>query len=182
MAELPLSYKKQLTITLNDRDLDIVARNAIMLILLLAVDDTEAAVDCVLHIWYSAQITKAHLDLLNTSVRPVIQEMCTKIVGKADGKLLGKTWCFGNRTIRIVLTKQAWNATLLYLDLPDGLSSQRAHNVRVAITLAPQRKDNLERYLFEIPPAQRVCSLKFRKDGILLPFGYSRDAHSIPNP
>jgi len=76
---LSTTYNNKVEVTLNDRELDIVARNAIMLVLLIAVEDTAAAVDCVLHVWYSAHITKAHIELLDTTVRPLIQEMCEKI-------------------------------------------------------------------------------------------------------
>jgi hypothetical protein len=169
-------------VTLNDRDLDIAARNAIMLILLIAVDDTAAAVDCVLHIWYSAQITNAHIELLDTTVRPLIEETCKKIAEKPNGQLLAKTWSWGNKAIRIVLSKEAWEATLSYLSLPTGLSSQGAHDLRLAVTLAPERKDHLERHLYALSPSQRVCFLRYRQDGILLPFGYSRSAYNIPNP
>ena len=171
-----------MTITLNDHDLDIVARNAIILILLVAVEDTAAAVDSVLHIWYSAQITKAHMNLLDTTVRPLVQEMCEKIIGKPKGQLLANTWSWGSRMIRIVLSKEAWKATLSYLSLPVALSSQGAHDLRLAITLAPERKDRLERYLYTMSPTQRVCLLRFRKDGILFPFSYSRSEHTVPNP
>ena len=167
---------------MNDLDLDIVTRNTIMLILLLAVEDTEAAVDCVLHIWYSAQISEEHLALLSTTVHPLIRDICTKIALRPDGKLQGKTWSFSNRRLRLVLTKQAWNAILSYLDPPTGLTSQQANNIRLAITMAPERKDYMERYLFAHPPTQRLGALRFRQDGILLPFGHSRSAHSIPNP
>jgi len=81
-----------------------------------------------------------------------------------------------------VVSKEAWQATLSYLSLPTGLSSQGAHSLRLAVALAPERKDHLERHLFTLSPTQRVCFLRFRQDGILLPFSYSRSEHSTPNP
>lgn len=94
-----------------------------MLIFLITIDDTAAAVDCVLHIWYSAQITNIHIELLDTTVRPLIEETCKKITEKRNGQLLVKSWSWGNKVIRIVLSKEAWEAILLYLSLPTGLSS-----------------------------------------------------------
>lgn len=182
ITSIPTSYNGQVNITLNDRDLDIVARNVIMLILLLAVDDVDTAIDCSMHIWYSAQISESHFDLLRTTVRPLIEAVCSKIATKSDQNPLAKKWSWGNRDIRIALTKKAWNAALAYLDLPPELSSQQAHNLRTAVTLAPERKDHLERCLFNFKPSQRVCFLKFRQDGILLPFSCSRSAYNIPNP
>ncbi|TLD18871.1 extracellular exo-polygalacturonase [Venturia nashicola] len=182
VAEVPDAYNKALTLTLNDRDLDIVARNTIMLILLLAVEDTATAVDCVLHVWYSAQIEKSHMELLNSAVRPLIEDMCHKIAEKSENILLAKTWSWGTKSIRLVLSKKAWEATLSYFSLPTALTSQRAHDLRTAITLAPQRKDHVDRHLFSQTPTQRLCFMKYRRDGILLPFGSSRQSYNVPNP
>ncbi|KAF2434008.1 hypothetical protein EJ08DRAFT_694040 [Tothia fuscella] len=140
--------------------------NDLKLLFAVAVEDTAAAVDCVLHVWYSAQITKAHIELLDTTVRPLIQEMCDKIIDKTEGQLLAKTWSWGDRTIRIVL----------------GPTSHGAHDLRLTVTLAPERKDHLERHLFTLSPTRRLCFLKFRQDGILLPFSYSRSQYTISNP
>jgi hypothetical protein len=49
-----------------------------MLVLLLAIEDADAAIDCAAHIWYSAQILNPHLDLLNTVVRLLVEDMCQK--------------------------------------------------------------------------------------------------------
>ncbi|KAE9989949.1 hypothetical protein EG327_002091 [Venturia inaequalis] len=182
VALLPEAYGKELTLTLNDRDLDIVARNTIMLILLLAVEDTATAVDCVLHVWYSAQIKQSHIELLDTTVRPLIEDMCKKIAERSEDVLLAKTWSWGTKSIRLVLSKMAWEATLSYLSLPTGLSSQGAHDLRLAVTLAPHRKDYLDRHLFSQTPTQRMCIIKYRRDGILLPFGNSRKSYNVPNP
>lgn len=179
---MPEAYNKELKLTLNDRDLDIVARNTIMLILLLAVEDTAAAVDCVLHIWYSAQIEVSHIELLDTAVRPLIEDMCQKIAKKLEDVLLAKTWSWGTKSVRLVLSKKAWEATLSYLSLPTGLSSQKAHDLRLVVTLAPQRKDYVDRHLFSQTPTQRVCLMKYRTDGILLPFGNPRKCYDVPNP
>lgn len=182
VAVLPEAYNKELALTLNDRDLDIVARNAIMLIILLAVEDTATTVDCVLHVWYSAQIEKSHIELLGTAVRPLSEDMCQKIAKKPEDKLLAKTWSWGSKSIRLVLSKKTWEATLSYLSLPTGLSAQRARDLRLAVTLAPQRKDHVDRHLFTQTPTQRVCFMKYRRDGMLLPFGNHRKSYNIPNP
>lgn len=54
--------------------------------------------------------------------------------------------------------------------------------VRRATTLALERKNYVDRGLFNLPPAWRVGMMKFRKDGILLPFGVPRDDFDTPNP
>ncbi|KAK2758931.1 mynd finger family protein [Colletotrichum kahawae] len=49
IAKLPNSYTQPIEVTINDRDLDIVARNAIMLLIALVVDDVDVAADCIIH-------------------------------------------------------------------------------------------------------------------------------------
>jgi hypothetical protein len=95
---------------------------------------------------------------------------------------LARTWVWDNVQIRIALSKDAWYAALSYLTLPTGLSSHEAHDIRLAVTLASERKDHLERYLYALSPAQPVCFMKFRQDGMLLRFGSPRSAYNIPNP
>jgi hypothetical protein len=81
-----------------------------------------------------------------------------------------------------VHTKETLNKTLLYLILLAGLSFQEAHDLRVAVTLALERKYHLERHSFALTPVQHVCIAKFRQGTILLPFGYYRAPHIILNP
>ncbi|KYG40502.1 hypothetical protein M433DRAFT_116968 [Acidomyces richmondensis BFW] len=179
---LPTVYRKTVNITLNDWDLDVVARNIIMLLTALAIDDAENALDCMLHVWYSAQLTKSHMGLLESTVRPLIQEVCTKISGKPDSTLLAKTWRFGNRSLRVVLPKSSWESVLSHLSIPEGLTSSKAQDIRVRVTLAEQRVDYLDRHLFSLPPASRMGMVKYRTDGILLPFGHPRSEFTVPNP
>ena len=50
---------------MNDRDLDIVARNVILLLIVLVVENIDEAVDCIIHICYSALVRKSDMDLLS---------------------------------------------------------------------------------------------------------------------
>lgn len=182
VALLPSEHNKALNVTLNDKDLNVTARNIIILFIALAVNDVEKAVDCMLHVWYSAQLKKSHLELLDSIVRPLIQDMCSKINEKSESALLAKTWQFGNRTFRVTLIKSVWFSVLGYLSVPDGLISSKARDIRAAITLAGQRVDYVDRYVFQLPPGHRPSMMRFREDGILLPFGHSRIEFCIPNP
>ncbi|KAK1490750.1 hypothetical protein CCUS01_14345 [Colletotrichum cuscutae] len=51
IAKLPDSYTQSIEVTMNDRDLNIVARNVIMLLISLVVDDVDIAADCIIHVW-----------------------------------------------------------------------------------------------------------------------------------
>ncbi|GKZ30148.1 hypothetical protein AbraIFM66950_008007 [Aspergillus brasiliensis] len=182
IAELPSSFSRPIEITLNDRDVDIVARNAILLLVALMVDDADTAVDCMIHLWYSALIRESDLKILQQHVRPLINEVCLKTATRPPNTLLAKTWTFGRHTLRIILQKSAWNQLLQFLDVSSGLDAQSAQAVRQNITLAESRTDYRDRYLCLLSPAHRIAFHKFREDGLLVPFGYPRSEFQVPNP
>ncbi|KAI1761311.1 hypothetical protein GGR53DRAFT_469458 [Hypoxylon sp. FL1150] len=52
------TYQGPINVTINDREIDIVARNIIFLLAFFVEEDSIAASEHVLHIWYSALLTK----------------------------------------------------------------------------------------------------------------------------
>lgn len=181
VSSLPQSYNKNLSIVINDIDFDVVARNTIMLLLALTISNEAEAAETVLHFWYSALVRPVDMQHLQ-SLRSLIEDVCLKIVDRKAGSLQAKTFTFGMSSIRIVLKKEAWTDLLNALSVPKGLSVQRAHNIRVAVTKAPSRIDFRHRDLMFKQPAHRICKERFREDGILVPFSFSREDFSIPNP
>lgn len=168
--------------TINDRDLDVVARNVILLLIALTVDGIEEATDCIIHVWYSALIRKSDLDILQQKVRPMIEDVCRKTKGKPATAVLGKTWTFDQCSFRLVLQKSAWDILLNFLDNPNGLTAECANGVRTAVTLAEDRKDYRDRHLLFQAQFHRVALTRFREDGLLLPFGAPREDFQHPNP
>jgi hypothetical protein len=167
---------------MNDRDLDIVARNAIMLLIALVVDNIDEAVDCMIHVWYSALIRKSDLNILQQRIRPLIESVCDKIKSKPPGNRLGKTWTFGQRSLRLVLEKSSWDSLLLFMNIPEGLTAERANQIRTAVTLAESRKDYRDRNLLFQSRSRRIAKTRFWGDGLLLPFGSRRDDFRELNP
>ena len=160
-----------------------VARNIIFLLTLLVLNDPLKAADHTIHLWYSAMITDSCLSFLQKKVKPMIQDVCDKIVKKPRSNLLGKTWDFGGEgELRVVLTREKWFALLAYFDVPTGLSQRAASELRQKIASAPERVDYLDRRLLTRPPNCRLGTAKFRSDGLLLPFGHPRAAYRVPNP
>ena len=181
LAGLPATYKGHCEIVLNDKDHDILARNAILLLVALNFSP-EVATPILLHIWYSALVPADMLRSLQNSILPLIQEVCKKIQVKPAQSLLSKLWTFGRRSLRLVITKEQWERLPSYFEVPDSLSMAQAQAIRISTTLAPERKDYLDRALLNQPPAWRACTMKFRKDGVLLPFGSSHEGFDTPNP
>lgn len=181
LVACPESYTGKCEIVLSDIDFDIVARNAIFLLAAL-IFPSEMAVPLILHLWYSAMIPKEILQALQEKVLPLIEDVCIKIMYKPTGALFAKTWNYDSRSLRLVLAKEQWDYLLEYFEVPSGLTMDGALEIRRAITLAPERKDHLERALYLQPLHWRISRMKFRHDGILLPFGSSRSAFVTPNP
>ncbi|KAI0479855.1 hypothetical protein F4859DRAFT_451626 [Xylaria cf. heliscus] len=182
VASLPSSYQGPLNITLNDREIDIVARNIIFLLLFFVEDNPTIASEYVLHMWYSALITEACNQILQEKVKPLVEAVCSKIAQKPSMALLGKTWQFGSNSLRLVLTRDNWFSLLRYFDIPQGLTKDSAQQVRQRVMAAPERIDFVDRALCTMSPSARLGMAKFREDGILFPFGKSREAFTNPNP
>ncbi|CAK4027567.1 Hypothetical predicted protein [Lecanosticta acicola] len=182
IASLPVGYDKQLSVFVNDLDFDVVARNIIFVLIALTFDKTTDAVECMLHVWYSATIRQSDFDILINQVRPLIETVVDKIAGKASNQVLGKTWTFGANSCRVELPKCLWDQLLAYFEVPKGLTAEGAYKIRKDVTLARERVDYRDRHMLLQIPAHRVGMSKFREDGILLPLGNSREKFTVPNP
>ncbi|KIW63760.1 hypothetical protein PV04_08738 [Phialophora macrospora] len=181
LTGLPSAYTGRCHVTINDREFDIVGRNAILILTALRFDP-EVATPIILHIWYSAFIPAAVLDLLQLHILSQVDDVCTKIQSKPLSSLQAKTWTYENRSLRLVLRKEQWFRLKTMFSLPEGLSYSKAQKIRRSVTLAPERKDYVDRALYAQPPPWRVSKMKFREDGIILPFGSSRREFDTPNP
>ncbi|KAL8762580.1 MAG: hypothetical protein Q9184_001434 [Pyrenodesmia sp. 2 TL-2023] len=181
IGTLPPTYTGACEVVMNDKDIAIVARNALLL-LVAFLFDPEIAAPVMLHLWYSAFVPAELLSLMRENILPLIQDICSKIEPKPPTKLFSKTWVFENRSLSLALPKQSWTQLLSYFEVPSGLSTTAAKNLRVSTTLHPDRMDYVDRGLFNYPPGQRVAMRRFREDGILLPFGTSRGDYDTPNP
>lgn len=182
ITELPESYKQPVAITINDNDPAVVARNFITLLIALAVEDTDEATDAIIHTWYSALPRNIDLYILQSKIRPLVEGSHRNTTGKAPETLLGKNWTFGESSLRLVLRKSSWDGLLSFLDVPEGLTAERADEIRREITLAEGRRDYRDRLGLFQSPSGRVARNRFQEDGCLLPFGVSRDEFQHPNP
>lgn len=178
---LPLTFQRRCEVFINDKELDIVARNAILLLTALCFDP-EPAAEIMIHLWYSALIPQPLLVELREKVLPLLEDVRNKIHAKPFNGLFSKTWRFGSCTLQLVLQRDQWRILPSYLHVPEGLSTSKAQQVRIATTMAPERKDYLDRSLCAQLPEWRVSKMDFRRNGILLPFGSSKKLFDTPNP
>lgn len=136
-----------------------------------------------IHIWYSAFIRQTDLEFLHGVVRPNIERVCNNLEGDDLDRLHSGSFSRGSYCrVNVVLPKKSWLALLNYLEVPEGLSLDKARSIRTAVTLPAGHLDYIEHNYFPLLPTQRVCWHRFRLDGVLLPFGASREPFDTPNP
>ncbi|KAK4442933.1 hypothetical protein QBC34DRAFT_488602 [Podospora aff. communis PSN243] len=174
----------KLGIVLNDIYFDVVARNVIFLLIALAVEDRDEAADCIIHTWYAPLVRQSDLDILQGRVRPLIEAVVDEIK-KADEDAKGKqkdspthekTWSFGRRTLKVVLSKSEWSGLLSFLEIPDGLGKKKARKLRHAVTLNKDFLDDRDRAFCNRTPAHRIAVSQYWEDGFVLPLGAPRQA------
>jgi hypothetical protein len=143
--------------------------------------EPEVAAQMMLHLWYSAGITEDMNAKIESDICLPLVSLYISSMDKPLSFPVERTWTYGTRSLQIKLT----NRDLLEIGgclMGTNLKMEQANEIRLHTVMAPHRKDYLERALHRLPPAWRVAALKFREDGILLPFGASRDAYTVPNP
>ncbi|CAH0056152.1 unnamed protein product [Clonostachys solani] len=181
ITSLPDSFDKGLSAVLNDKEFDVVARNAIMLLLCLTINDPEEAASAITHIWYSSSIWESHMNLLQENIRPLIAKVCAETEGNSQDALL-VTWKFGPSSLQLALSNDDWKRLLNFLKVPAGLTVDRANEIRTAVTLAKECRDFRDRKYATMPCAHRLAEERFRQDGLMVPFAGSRKPYTVPNP
>jgi hypothetical protein len=178
---LPDGYDCRCLLVINDINFKVVARNAILLFIALSLEPNEAAI-IMLHLWYSALLLRVMVETLSHVVLGRIVDVCENIKKKPSTSLQAKTFIFGKRALRLVLKKYQWDKFKDFFIVPRALTEEDAQVVRRRVMLARERVDYLDRALYNQPPTIRVATVTFRKDGILLPHGASRERFDTPNP
>lgn len=182
IASLPAEFTGRVESYINDKDLDVVARNVILLLIALVVDNEDEAVECMIHTWYSASIRLSDMAILETRIRPLIEDVVRKLSNRKSTVSQRKTWTFGQNTCTVEMSKTSWTSLLRYIKNVENLTMDRAQQIRSRVTLAPERVNYRDRHMLALTPSRRLCMQRFREDGLLLPFGASRVAFSVPNP
>jgi hypothetical protein len=88
LAILPSGYNHNIEIVINDRDLEIVARNSIFFLLAMVIEDVDEAAECMIHVWYSSHIRESDLNIFQHRIRPLVEAVYEKIKHKPSSRLL----------------------------------------------------------------------------------------------
>ena len=192
LRSLPESFSRHVDVTVNDLEFDVVARNAVMLLLVFAsLNDTSSshasygsAAEALIHVWYSAFVPSSLVTSLKDQVGSLLQDNCTHTIEAAHDGMIRKTWTFSpSRVLSITLPEDKWPLVSEYLEVPAGLTEQSAKEIRAAVVMSPERADYRDRWYFkDATPCMRLAKRRFRSDGLLLPFGHPRTGFNVPNP
>jgi hypothetical protein len=166
---------------MNGLEFPMFAQNVILLLIAFNFPPEEAT-PLMIHIWYSTLIPAAFLTKLRTTILPLIEEACTEARYKHQEEDYKKTWVNNKASFQLILPRTGWERLRDSLQVPGRLSGAVALRIRQKVTLDPERKDLVQKSLYAHPPYWRVASMKFRRFGILLPFGCSRKGFDTPNP
>ncbi|KNG89153.1 hypothetical protein ANOM_002986 [Aspergillus nomiae NRRL 13137] len=180
IVSLPGSYRGRIHIDINDRDETVVARNLVFLLVAFHLPPDVASV-AILHLWYSAFLPESLLQSVRGAVFPAISEFLAADPVQA-ASVLQKMWSCRSSTLSAALSRTEWDRVLSYLPEAPDISYEKAAALHESITLAHSRRDYRDRALFPLHPSWRLSLWKFRSDGILLPFGASREDFRVPNP
>lgn len=185
IASLPsrVSDHGKVNIVVNDKDSDVVCRNAAMLLLAFSSASEDEAIDCLLHLWYSAFLKREHIDVLKQHVFPKVDLVCRE---KVNTGFYEEKWSFDGNECSLCLRPECWRKLLSFCEAIPSMNFDEAKQVRQETRLsgfAPQsRNDFHDLAALRSLEKHRVCREQFHQDGILVPFGYSRGAFVIPNP
>ncbi|KAI4209266.1 MAG: hypothetical protein L6R36_009540, partial [Xanthoria steineri] len=176
---LPDTYGGTMTCVLNDKYINVVARNIVMLLIAAQLPPAEAA-EVILHVWYSARLIRGMLTVIDDYVRKPVADVVFKIKDKSDKVLQSKNWTFGPADITLRLTKSQWKTVLAIIDAKPDLSKTEEERRKVVLT--PHRLDCRDRELINLPGFGRLCSARFRETGVLATLAWSLEHFDCPNP
>lgn len=167
---LPDNYTGKMSVILNDMTPLVVARNAVLLILLGKISDEATATDAALHFWYSAFIPSQYQLLISSTIASLLKEA-------KDGILRSELGL--SSTLSCMLTPGVMDV-IRHL-LSPRLSVGEAQDEYDRVRTAPSRRDYRDRMYARLKPSHRVAFQEYRRFGIVLPFGAMNAHFNVPN-
>ena len=179
ISKLPPSYTGHCEIVLNNEDDGVVVRNFIMLYIAMTCPP-RAAAETILHLLYSVKLTE-EIDLLVKQVlHPILLEVINEVLDESSPTRLIRTWPTRNGPLKAVFSDDQWRLIARCLMLP--ISGNTWEHKRRAVMNAPHRIDVADQRLYKFSGERRMCDVRFRETGMLLPFSSSDEVYKVPNP
>ncbi|KAI0892990.1 hypothetical protein F4806DRAFT_499515 [Annulohypoxylon nitens] len=186
VVNLPETFRGPLNVVLNELNHVVAIRNVILLLIFCVEEDPVKAAEYALHTWYSLLLTDSCYKLLK-KVKSVLQGLYDEIKTEPgdDSAPATKRVRFCKGSIDITLSRGQWLYLPMYAwlnEIEDKMSKSYFQSFRRRQLSTPAANDLLHFTLEPLQPYRRVNKMKFRKDGMLLPFGQSREDFTVPNP
>lgn len=132
VADLSETFTGKLNIVINDRDSNVAARNALMLLMLMYSSEESKVIDVMIHLWYSALLTQDHINFISTEIHPLIE----KVYGKTghDSRHTAKVAVFPSAVLKlrlkIAFQDFFWQVLLSCSDRLSDLNGDEAQRLR----------------------------------------------------
>lgn len=118
IVSLPEGYRTPLNFVINDADLHNALRNLVLVFAAFIIENVTAAVDFMIHVWYSPFLRRCHKDVL-CSLRDELKKTVDETSVSADGStVIERSWTFGQQAVRVVMDKASWLACVDLLRFP----------------------------------------------------------------
>lgn len=163
---IPDTFEGPISVTINDFNPRVAARNLAMLLLLL--ERGEEAAEAVLHLWYSVTVPRRHWEAL----AEIARDKAKGLAKHEEGGVWEVAMRGSNSCLKADLPGTVWKTLALQLEKGeqidlDGVLGQR----RRQLLEDPYWLGVRERYLHGLEPYHRVAWMHFRRFGLLLPLG-----------
>ena len=159
---LPSDFSGKLSFLINDISTPTVCRNVILLLILGTVPDKSLAADIALHFWCSVFWPIEYL--MQTMLALISWLECLR------ENEIGQTYPLGpGSTISTCIPADAFACFKHFISSSTSTDDAQAEYDRVRTI--PSRKDYRERMYANLRPSHRVAFQKYRRSGIILPFG-----------
>ena len=155
---------------LNDHAPHVVVRNVVLLLLLGNISDETTAVNSALHFWYSAFMPSEYQLFISSEIGSFMKTGANGIAG-SDLGTASKLSCSLDPELREIFS-QVSSSDLSVEDAQAGYNAVRE---------APSRRDFRDRMYASLKPSHRVSFRRYRRFGIVLPFGAYNAHFNFPN-
>jgi hypothetical protein len=179
---LPLGYSKTCDITLNDPNVNIVIRNAFMLMIAFLYPNKPEAAHAIVQLWYSIGLSKIMWQKIKSELLPFVQRAWDrKKKGKATSQI-SQRWTKEQASMRLTLTRRQWKQMMELLTADDDIDYEEA--VISRHKMIAEKKEEMRRNMkiYEMPVDHRRSHARYLNTGMLVPFGYPVGKFNVPNP
>lgn len=180
---MPYLYNKTCDITLNDPNVHIVIRNALILMIAFLYPNKLEAARTITQLWYCAAAVAKTWQKMTGELRPFVERAYRRSGKRKAAAQVSQRWTKNEASLRLTLTRRQWKLMLDLLADADGIDFDAAMRSRRAAVLAdPRQEARRNRTLCGMPAAYRRAHVRYLNTGLLLPFGQPVSAFDAPNP